>query len=90
MPDIKIKSPEGRIIEASEKAFEMIYKSLGFIREISEAAAQTKETIELTYDALKGLKKSELCAVAESVGVEVTPDAMTNKQIIEAILGAKE
>ena len=88
MPDIKIKSPEGRIIEASEKAFQMIYKGLGFVVAAREAVEKASEAVELTYETLKKLKKAELVAIAESRDVSVTPDAMTNAQIIEAILVA--
>jgi len=90
MADIKIKSPEGRIIEASEKAFEMIYKGLGFVMFEGQAARDKgqEKKAELTYEALKKLKKAELVAIAESRDVSVTPDAMTNAQIIEAVLSA--
>ncbi len=64
-------------------ALENVGTALGQIVEtsakfdISELKANTKP--------LAKMNKAELVAEAERLGVEVVPDSMTNKQIIEAI-----
>jgi len=49
--------------------------------------ANADEVFEIPTETQLGkMSKAQLVAVAEKAGVSVTPDAMTNKQIIEAIL----
>lgn len=52
-----------------------------------EDSADIKSAEKLSYNQLSKLSKAKLVAEAEKAGVKVTPDSMTNQQIIDAILG---
>ena len=78
----------------AEEAAELTDKGLieGFeIKEVETDEFEIKEVetdeFEIPTEAqLSKMSKADLVVVAGKVGVEVTPDSMTNKQITEAIL----
>ena len=58
----------------------------GLIEGFEIKKVETKEFEIPTEAQLSKMSKADLVVVAGKVGVEVTPDSMTNKQITEAIL----
>lgn len=60
------------------------------VKSASTIIETVSEAVSYTREELGKKKKAELVAIAEGRNVEVVPDAMTNKQIIEAILSAQD
>jgi len=58
--------------------------------ELNEEQEKKGDAFELPTEAQLGkMSKADLVVVADKAGARVTPDSMTNKQIIEAILAPK-
>jgi len=88
MANIKFISGDGvehEVEETSPAADHM--RTSGFQR-IGDAKPETSGG-EAAKPNLAKMKKAELVAYAESIGVTVVPDGMTNKAIIAAIEAAQ-
>lgn len=80
---IKVKRPDGTIIETTEKAWQVVYSQLRGYRR-ADAEADDPQPSQPDERPLERLNKEQLTARAAELGVEV-PSGATNKQIIEAI-----
>jgi hypothetical protein len=72
------------ICDESSASFEMMQKDGSFTRIDAAETAPDMTAVKAPKDRSK-MKKAELVAEAEGLGLDVVPDKMTVKQIIAAI-----
>lgn len=93
---IKVKTPEGKEIEVTERAYNVIYEAQGYQRldsvkveeEAVEADAADEEVdfLTLSREELMEIKNDPLKAYLDEIGIEYKSSA-TKEDLVDLILG---